>query len=162
MLYYYILASILGLSGFFLALWQFFYNKKRNKKEDEAKPLEKISSEIKELEAAIGKRFDDFQDDINTLSERLTKLETSSEIGWKMLELYAGKLLHHPDTPNIDFYIDKMTEGKDLTYKEALKFAKEIAILLEDSSISIEKKTGGTLLLAALARRYGITWKNFS
>lgn len=90
--------------------------------------------------------------DVITLVQRISKLEASNELAWKMIEMHAGKILHHPETPHIDWYIDK-NAGQGLTDTEAREFA-DILKELVDTSPSQGERTAATLMLAAISFRY--------
>jgi len=90
--------------------------------------------------------------DVVKLTERIVKLEATADYSWKMIEMYAGKILHHPTTPTIDYFIDKNEEGH-LTHEEAEKFANIIKNIITDGD-NDGRKAAATLMLAAIARRY--------
>lgn len=90
--------------------------------------------------------------DVVAIVQRISKLETSTDLAWKMLEMYAGKILHHPNTPQIDWYIDK-NEVQGLTDVEAREFAEMLKNLVETSK-SNNDRMAATLMLAAISYRY--------
>lgn len=130
----YILPSIAIL----ISLWVFYYQRKK----DTSAEL----SIIKNCIAATDKN-------VSVVAERIAKVETSSELGWKMLELYAGKMLHHPTRPELDYYIDKNEKG-ELTKEEVKKFMSLLHRVIDSRTYTDGERTAATLLLAALARRF--------
>lgn len=132
-----IVALIISVLSLLLAARQFIYQKNN----DAAKI-------IKDLDSNLSIK-------IATLIEKVAKLESAADYSWRMIEMYAGQILHHPVTPEIDRYIDK-NESHGLTRREALEFADIL-----DSIIKSEENDGrraaATLMLAAIARRYKLS-----
>lgn len=127
-----IIASGVSLVALYVSISQFRYQKKR----DNTLDIAGLRSEVV------------------SLRERASRLEASNELAWKMMEMYAGKILHHPETPHIDWYIDK-NQDEGLTVEEAREFALLLRELIEGSSTSGEK-AAATLMLAALSYRHHI------
>jgi hypothetical protein len=139
----YIPHIIAGLA-LLLGIRQFIYQKNND-----------ASAKILKIADEISKVADEFGDKFTKLLERIAKLESGADYSWKMIEMYAGKILHHPITPHIDWYIDK-NESQGLDRKEAKEFANILDGIIKDGD-NDGRKAAATLMLAAIVRRYKLT-----
>ena len=102
---------------------------------------------------ALYQRRQDYAGRIGSLSERLSKLEGSSEVSWRILEFYAGKTLHrHEDELHIDYYLDRYDR---LTADEAQAFVNRLHEIAEDTTIADGTKIVAAIKMAAVIKRYG-------
>jgi len=59
----------------------------------------------------IGLLYKFYKDDIGKMKEDIATIKTKVEPIWKYVELQIIQILHHPITPEIDKYLDKMKNG---------------------------------------------------
>lgn len=128
------LPHIVSIAALFLAFSQFLYQRRND-----------ASAKIQNLDDSLTNK-------IGALIERVAKLESAADYSWKMIEMYAGKILHHPITPHVDWYIDK-NESEGLTRQEAKEFARILDSIIKDGD-NDGRKAAATLMLAAIVRRY--------
>lgn len=136
---------MLAAFGICLTIVQFIYNWQRNQKKDNTEELALIRSDRN----ADRQRIEAMQIEIG-------QLKISADYSWKMIEMYAGKILHQDDTPDIDRYIDK-NEAEGLSRKEAEEFAIILDGIITSSGDDDGRKAVATMMLAAIVRRYRLT-----
>lgn len=46
------------------------------------------------------------------INDRVKELEVKISLFWGLVEKYVPNIIHSPHTPNIDFYLEKLTDSK--------------------------------------------------
>lgn len=133
---------ILSLIGIALGVLSFRYQQVRDKNSDDGAPLRELREE-----------FDKLAEAHNKTTERVAKTETAQEMSWKMLELCASQILHHPVTPELDYFIDKNLTREGLTKVEAKSFSQMLYKIIKERQDD-GTKMAASALLAVIVVKY--------
>ncbi len=124
------------------------YNKQQSEKQDYGEEIEELTEALERLREALER----LRLNLASNGERISRLEATSEISWRILEVYAGKTLHrHNDSLSVDYYLDKRGE---LTEEEAQGFIYCLHNIGEDKSLPDGTRLAAAIKLAAVVRHY--------
>jgi hypothetical protein len=139
-----IAVSVGTLISVALGVWAFFGTRYQNRE------VGKLFQKLNELEEKSWKH-----EDRRNLEARLTAVETQL----RLMERYAGDVVHRDDTPDVDRLIEKYQRGETLTPEEVRDFARKLNQIREDARQPPGTQVAAGVILSGLITRYHLKEK---